>query len=131
MCLKPLHISLSLHKPIKALSSFSSSPSYSRHALQNIFNLRWQQIIQRQILHFWRLVFFSPLPHSIKIPARMLRIEVWKGSRYLPVPPHLAQNTDVYCAHQLLAKNIQAMRCHGRYWLHCETEVKLREYSLT
>jgi hypothetical protein len=51
----------------------------------------------------------GPLPHRIKIPTLMLSIEIWKRKWLISIPPYLPKNSDVDGAHQLLAKDIEAM----------------------
>lgn len=80
----------------------------SRYRLvYNIETRRWLQIVLR---YFGRsLMFFCPLPHIVKVPALVDRVEVWVRCGLFPVPPHLSEDRDVNGAHQLLANDVQAV----------------------
>jgi hypothetical protein len=54
-------------------------------------------------------MFFCPLPHIVKVPAPVDRVEVWVRCGLFPVPPHLSEDRDVNSAHQLLANDVQAV----------------------
>ena len=56
-------------------------------------------------------MFLCPSPHLIKVLARVLGVEVWKGVRVVLVIPHLPYHPRVDVAHEHLADGVDAMRC--------------------
>lgn len=74
------------------------SQQASGNDLKDILALsRPLQIITRHILR--RLVILCPLPHCLKISARMFRVEIWVCGGLLAVPPYLTQHANVDGTH--------------------------------
>lgn len=55
------------------------------------------------------LVLFGPFPDGIKVPARMLGVEVHIRFWRVTVPPYLAQHTYVDGTHELLTDDVEAV----------------------
>lgn len=52
---------------------------------------------------------FGPLTKGFVVPTFVLRVEIYKCRREACIVPHLAQEPQVWFAHQLLAEDIQAV----------------------
>ena len=81
---------------------------FSRHFCIDSISLRWWlQKVYRRILR--QLVLFRPVTNGIEVLAPVLSVEVNVRLRAFGIDPDLTQNSTVDCAHELLAKNIEAM----------------------
>lgn len=59
------------------------------------------QIIRRN--HLRDLPRFGPLPHLVKVPTGMPRVEVHKRLWCIRIRPDLSQHRDIHRTHQLLS----------------------------
>lgn len=63
----------------------------------------------------WQLVLLGPVTNSIKVSTCVDGVEVDEGldGRVRGLVPDLTQYTDVNIAHQLLANDVEAVRCES------------------
>lgn len=85
-----------------------------RYALKHVFWLWRLKVVLWNVR--WRLVILGPVSDHLKVAADVLCVEIRKGLWVIFIPPDLAQESNVDCAHQLLPEDVHTVCWKGLAW---------------